>query len=70
MASSIVSTFVDAFTGLTSGLGQGIVDTFNSLFVVTNGETTTLSNLAIWGLVFGGISLGIGIIHKFTRKAG
>lgn len=67
LGSQIVSTFVDAFTGLTAGLGTGIVDTFNSLFMNANGG---LSNLAIWGLVFGGVSLGIGIISKFTRKAG
>jgi hypothetical protein len=67
MGASIVETFTTAFTGITSGLSSGIVDTFNT--IVTNSEGG-LSNLATWGLVFGGVALGIGILKGFMRKVG
>lgn len=67
MGASIVSTFVDSFTSLMSGLGTAIVDTFNTVFVAEGGG---LSNLAIWGIVFGGVGLGIALVRGLTRKAG
>ena len=68
LGTQIVTTFVEAFTELTSGLGSGIVETFDTLLL--NAEGSGLSNIAIWGLVFGGVSLGLGIIGRFIRKAG
>ena len=66
LASQMVTTFVDAFTSFTSGIGTGIVDAFNNVAMSGN----NLSNLAVWGLVFGGVTLGIGLVSRFTRKAG
>lgn len=67
LGTNIVSTFVDAVTGIASGLSDAVVSVFNKLVVTENGA---LSNLAIWGLVFGGIALAIGVIRIFTRKIG
>ena len=67
LGSQIVTTFVDAFAQLTAGLGESIVATFDALLLNANGG---LSNIAVWGLVFGGVSLGLGIIGRFIRKAG
>lgn len=66
MGSSIVTTFTEAFTGITSGIASGVVDTFNAVFMDGEG----LSNIAIWGIVMGAVALGIGLIRKFTSKAG
>lgn len=66
MGTSIVSTFVESFTALMSGLGTAIVNTFNTVFVAEGGG---LSNLAIWGIVFGGVGLGIALVRGLTRKA-
>ena len=66
MGSQIVSTFTEAFNGITSGIASGVVETFNSVFISGDG----LSNIAIWGLVTGAVALGIGLIRKFTSKAG
>lgn len=63
----IVSTFTTAFTDLTSGLGGGIVDLFNSVFLTSEGK---LSNIAIWGITFGAIGLVLGLCRMFTKKAG
>lgn len=67
LGSQIVETFLEGVTGLGSGLGKTIVDTFNSVVLNSDGN---LSNLAIWGLVFGGSALVIGVVKHFTRKAG
>lgn len=67
MGAEIVSTFTTAFTDLCSGVAGGVVDTFNTVFMTTDGK---LSNLAIWGIVFGAVGLGLAIIRKFTAKAG
>jgi len=64
---NIVQTFTEAFTNMTSGIGTGIVDLFNNVFVTEEGG---LSNLAIWGITFGAIGLVLGLVRLFTRKAG
>lgn len=64
---NIVETFTDAFTSMTTGLGTGITDLFNNVFVTKDGG---LSNLAIWGITFGAIGLVLGLVKLFTRKAG
>ena len=55
----IVETFVDAFSGITSGLGSTIVSTFDSVMVTQDGK---LTNIAIWGLTFAGVAGGIKLI--------
>ena len=63
----IVQTFVDGFTTFTSGMGAGVVNLFNTVFLNTEGK---LSNIAIWGITFGAIGLGTFLLRKFTSKAG
>lgn len=66
MATSIVETITGAFSSFVSGIGTTIVNAFDSIFLNSEGG---LSNLAIWGLVFAGVGLGMAIIRKFTSKA-
>lgn len=66
MGSEIVTTITTAATGFASGFGRAVVETFETIMVSENGN---LSNLAIWGLVFGGVGLIIGLSKLFTRKA-
>ena len=67
MGASIVSTFTDALSGVATGIANTVVDVFNAVCVTAEGE---ISNIAIWGLVFGGIALAAGIVRKFTSKVG
>lgn len=67
VGSQIVSTFVEAISGVVEGVTSAVTSGFNNLIVTTSGN---ISNLAIWGLVFGGIGLVIGIVRRFTRKVG
>lgn len=64
---NIVETFTTAFTNMASGLGTGVTDLFNNVFVTESGG---LSNLAVWGLTLGGVGLALGLVRFFTRKAG
>ena len=66
MGAEIVSTFVEGFTGITSGVAGAVVSTFNTVFMSGEG----LSNIAIWGIVGGAVALGLAVIRKFTSKAG
>lgn len=71
MGSEIVTTIVEGFTDFVGGIGSAIVDGFNKVFTVTGTDgVTKLSNLAIWGLVFGGIGLGTWLVKKLFAKAG
>lgn len=67
MGSTIVTTFVDAIKGFATGVSETVIEVFNKIFVTTEGG---LSNLAVWGLVMGAISLGFALVRIFTRKAG
>ena len=64
---NIVSTFTSAVSEFAEGIGTTVVDLFDKVFVTADGN---LSNLAIWGITFGAISLVLGLVHTFTRKAG
>ena len=67
MGASIVSTFTEAIAGVATGIATTVVDVFNAVCVAEGGG---ISNIAIWGLVFGGIALATGIVRKFTSKVG
>ena len=67
MGVSIVSTFTEAISGVATGIANTVVDVFNTVCVTTEGG---ISNIAIWGLVFGAIALATGIVRKFTSKVG
>lgn len=67
MGAEIVQTITTAATNFASGFGSAVVNTFDT--ILTNGDGG-LSNLAIWGLAFGGVALIVGLSKMFTRKAG
>lgn len=64
---NIVSTFTSAVSDFAAGIGTTVVDLFDKVFITSDGN---LTNLAIWGITFGAISLVLGLVHTFTRKAG
>lgn len=64
---NIVGTFVDAISGVATGVASTVTEVFNSIMMT---EAGGLSNLAIWGLTFGAIGLVVGLCKLFTRKAG
>lgn len=71
MVTQIIKAITDAFTGLLSGVGSGIVSTFETLFVKSGaGETIELTTFAIVGLVFLGVGTAWGIVRWLTRKVG
>ena len=65
MGTSIVSTITGAITEFATGVAGTVVEVFNAVCV---NEAGGLSNLAIWGLVLGGIALATAIVRKFTAK--
>ncbi len=67
MGTSIIETFTTALSSLGTGVAETVVNVFDKVFVGAEGG---LSNLAIYGIVMGAVALGIGLVHKFTRKAG
>ena len=66
MGSEIITTFVEALSSLASGLASTVVATFDAVMMTSDGK---LSNLAIYGIVFLAVSLGIGLVKKFSSKA-
>lgn len=64
MVAEIIQVFTDAFTGMVSALTTLITTAFADL--VYN-STDGLQDLAVWGLVFGGIALVLGIVQRFVK---
>jgi len=58
MATEVISTILSAITDFLGGIGAAIVGFFSEL--TTNGEGG-LSDLAVWLLVFLGLSIAIGL---------
>jgi hypothetical protein len=64
MVAEIIAIFTEAFTGMTTALIDLVTSAFSGL--VYN-STDGLQDLAVWGLVFGGIALVLGIVQRFVR---
>lgn len=64
MVAQIIQVFTDAFTGMTNALIGLITDAFSGLVYNT---TDGLQDVAIWGLVFGGIALVLGVVQRFVK---
>ena len=64
MVAEIVGVFLDALEAMFQGVADTVITLFNTLVYVPG---TGLTGIAIWSLVFGGISLTLGLINKFTR---
>lgn len=67
MAAQIISTIVEAFTSLVTGIAGGVVDAFNAIAVTSEGG---LTDFAVWALVFAGVGMATAIIAAVTRKVG
>lgn len=67
MGAEIITTFTEALSSLASGVASTVVSTFDAVMMNSEGK---LSNLAIYGIVFLAVSLGIGLVRKFSAKAG
>ena len=58
MVTEIVSTIVGMVTGLLQGLGTGIVDFFEALFL----DGTKISSLGTWIIALLGLSVALGAV--------
>ena len=67
MITSLVNAITQGFNGVITGMGNGVVDLFDSLMVDGQGA---LTNFAQVGLVMAGISLGIGVFLWLVHKVG
>lgn len=71
MLTDIISTLTGAITSFATTASQAIVTNFDTL--VMNAEGDGLSNVAIWGLCFMGVSLVIGLgrlVFNVVRNRG
>lgn len=66
----IVDIVLETFTNFLARIGVGIVDLFDSLVLIKDeaGEFVSLTPLATWFLVFGGIGMAWGIVMVLFRK--
>lgn len=67
IGSQIVDAVVSGVTGLASGIGGAVVDTWNAVMVDSSGN---LTGVATWGLVFLGVGIVMSFVHRFTRGRG
>lgn len=61
LVTAIVEILVSGITGIASGIGTGLSNLAQSIFLVTTGDTTTLSTFGTIIVVFAGIALAIGL---------
>lgn len=68
MATTLVTTIIEAITGFVSGLGGAFLSAFQNLFMIqgAEGQFSGINDLGIFVLVFFGISLGYGVIRWIT----
>jgi hypothetical protein len=64
MVADIIEVFTDAFTGMTSALISLITGAFEGLVY---DSATGLNPIAVWGLVFAGVALVLGIVQRFVK---
>lgn len=60
----IVSGLGKAITTFVPNMGEGLVEGFNSLFITTTGETSTLTYLAYGLLALAGVSIAVACVRK------
>ena len=59
--SEIISLLVAGITGLASGIGEGLSNLVQSIFLTGSGENLTLSTFGGVIVVFAGVTLAIGL---------
>lgn len=62
----IIQSIIDSITGILTGLGGGMVEFFDTIFL--NEAGTGLSTLAIVAFAFVGLSVGLGLVTTLVRK--
>lgn len=62
----VIQSIIESITSILSGLGEGMVDFFDSVFLNSTGDG--LSTLAIVVLAFVGLSVGLGLVSALIRK--
>lgn len=63
----IVETITEGFTSTVKGLAVGVVNVFNEIAIDEDGS---LSNFAIWAIVFTGIAFASAVIWLIVKKVG
>lgn len=64
---NIITTIVEGTSGILGGIGKGAVDFFESIFLTTEGN---ISSLGTYLLVFVGVGMAIGIMRWIRSKVG
>lgn len=66
----IISILVGGITGIAQGIGAGLSTLATSIFLTGTGDSATLSVFGTLVVVFGGISLAIGLCRLVVRWIG
>lgn len=61
VVTEIITTLTSGIAGIASGIGTGLTTLVKSIFLDTTGETIKLSIFGGLIVVFGGVSLAIGL---------
>lgn len=64
MVTKMITTIVEAITGMLTGVGSAIVDFFDVVVLTADGGLTTF---AVWALAFLGIGFGLGVVKFITN---
>ena len=64
MVTKMITTIVEAITGMLTGVGSAIVDFFDVAVLTADGSLTTF---AVWALAFLGIGFGLGVVKFITN---
>lgn len=67
LVTAIVEILVSGITGIATGIGTGLSNLAKSIFLVTSGETTSLSTFGTIIVVFAGIALAIGLSRLVVK---
>lgn len=74
--SAIIEILVSGITNIARGLGQGVSNIVEYMFLTTNTETGAITGLSTFGILiitFAGISLALGLcrlIYQFLTSLG
>ena len=66
IVTDIISYLTGALAGFATGIGEGLSAMVSSIFLVTEGSTTSLSAFGAVICIFAGISLAIGLSRWVT----
>lgn len=67
LVTNIINAIVNAFNGILTGLGSGVADFFETMFLAEGGGLTTFATVA---LVMLGVGLSVGIARWIIHKVG